>query len=181
MDTRHEEWTRHYLEQDHVRFDAVVHEGFRTSAPFTWSEVYRRRNVDSREKRIQDERSAMGLKEALVVPIYEGRGFAGAVSVSCEEPPDLQSRQALTMGCVFLHHRLIAMQSETYGDDAGLTRREVECLNWAAEGKSDWEIGKILRISSKTVNYHIENVKRKFGVATRVQAIVVALRQGRLG
>ena len=62
-----------------------------------------------------------------------------------------------------------------------MTERELECLRWAAAGKSDWEIGQILLISAKTVNYHIENAKRKFGVATRVQAIVCALRYGRLG
>jgi len=49
-----------------------------------------------------------------------------------------------------------------------------------AAGKSDWQIGQILSISNKTVNYHVENVKRKFGVATRIQAVVAAMRQGRL-
>jgi hypothetical protein len=48
-------------------------------------------------------------------------------------------------------------------------------LSWIAEGKSDWQIGKILGISRKTVNYHIENVKRKFGVASRIQALMAAL------
>ena len=61
-----------------------------------------------------------------------------------------------------------------------LTDREVECLQWIAAGKSDWQIGKILNISQKTVNYHVENVKRKFGVATRIQAVVAAMRQGQL-
>jgi DNA-binding CsgD family transcriptional regulator len=65
-------------------------------------------------------------------------------------------------------------------DDVRLTDREVECLQWIAAGKSDWQIGKILNISQKTVNYHVENVKRKFGVATRIQAVVAAMQQGKL-
>ncbi len=56
--------------------------------------------------------------------------------------------------------------------------RESQVLRWVAAGKSDWEIGQILRISEKTVNFHVENAKRKLGVATRIQAVVAAMREG---
>ncbi len=59
-----------------------------------------------------------------------------------------------------------------------LNDREIEVLSWIAEGKSDWEIGSILGISPKTVNYHVENAKRRCRVATRMQLIVMALRNG---
>jgi DNA-binding CsgD family transcriptional regulator len=59
-----------------------------------------------------------------------------------------------------------------------VTRRESQVLGWIAEGKSDWAIGRILNISGKTVNFHVENAKRKFGVCTRVQAVVAAMREG---
>jgi len=59
-----------------------------------------------------------------------------------------------------------------------VTRRESQVLGWIAAGKSDWAIGRILNISGKTVNFHVENAKRKFGVGTRVQAVVAALREG---
>jgi DNA-binding CsgD family transcriptional regulator len=65
----------------------------------------------------------------------------------------------------------------TNGNLQMLTQREREILAWIAEGKSDWQIGQILNISSKTVNYHVENAKRKFAVATRIQAVIAALRQ----
>ncbi len=51
-------------------------------------------------------------------------------------------------------------------------------LSWVAAGKSDWAIGQILKISGKTVNFHVENAKRKFGVGTRIQAVVAAMRRG---
>ena len=62
-----------------------------------------------------------------------------------------------------------------------VTPRETEILSWVAVGKSDWAIGQILRISGKTVNFHVENAKRKLGVGTRVQAVIVAMRDGKLG
>jgi DNA-binding CsgD family transcriptional regulator len=58
-----------------------------------------------------------------------------------------------------------------------LTRREQEILAWIAQGKSDASIGQILDISAKTVNYHVENAKRKFAVATRIQAVLAAMGQ----
>ncbi len=62
-----------------------------------------------------------------------------------------------------------------------VTPRETQILGWVAAGKSDWAIGRILRISDKTVNFHVENAKRKFGVGTRLQAVIAAMRQGVIG
>jgi DNA-binding CsgD family transcriptional regulator len=61
-----------------------------------------------------------------------------------------------------------------------VTERESQVLNWVAAGKSDWAIGQILNISGKTVNFHVENAKRKFGVGTRIQAVIAAMREGRI-
>lgn len=60
------------------------------------------------------------------------------------------------------------------------TAREIEVLKWIANGKSDWQIGQILHISDKTVNFHVENMKRKCGVATRMQVVVQAVHQGKI-
>jgi DNA-binding CsgD family transcriptional regulator len=59
-----------------------------------------------------------------------------------------------------------------------VTARESEILAWVAAGKSDWAIGRILNISGKTVNFHVENAKRKLGVGTRLQAVIAAMRAG---
>lgn len=61
-----------------------------------------------------------------------------------------------------------------------LTSREIEILSWIASGKSDWQIGQILNISDKTVNFHVENMKRKCGVATRIQVVVRAVCEGQI-
>jgi DNA-binding CsgD family transcriptional regulator len=50
-------------------------------------------------------------------------------------------------------------------------------LSWAAEGKSDWEIGAIIGISENTVHRHIEKAKSILGVRTRMQAVIAAWRR----
>jgi len=61
-----------------------------------------------------------------------------------------------------------------------LTKREIECLQWVMEGKSTWEISSILSCSESTVNFHITNVREKFKVRTRQQAVIKAINQGLL-
>jgi DNA-binding NarL/FixJ family response regulator len=53
-----------------------------------------------------------------------------------------------------------------------LTGREIEALTWVARGKSSADISVLMDVSERTVNFHISNVIRKLGVATRVQAAI---------
>jgi DNA-binding NarL/FixJ family response regulator len=55
-----------------------------------------------------------------------------------------------------------------------LTGRERAVLELLASGSSDAEIGARLGISAKTASVHVTNVKAKLGVASRVQAGLVA-------
>jgi DNA-binding CsgD family transcriptional regulator len=52
----------------------------------------------------------------------------------------------------------------------GLTPRESEVLHWVREGKTNKDIGTILRSSSRTVGKHLEWVFAKLGVETRTAA-----------
>ena len=61
------------------------------------------------------------------------------------------------------------------GGNVHLTARELECLRWAAEGKTGWEIGRLLGISERTVVFHVENAARKLGVFGRRQAVARAI------
>jgi DNA-binding CsgD family transcriptional regulator len=60
------------------------------------------------------------------------------------------------------------------------SERERQCLELAAQGKDDWSIGSLLRISERTAHNHIERAKRRLGVCTRVQVIVAALNDGQI-
>jgi DNA-binding CsgD family transcriptional regulator len=61
-----------------------------------------------------------------------------------------------------------------------LTTREHDCLYWAAQGKTSWEIGQILGIRERTVNFHIANTCDKLAVRTRQAAITTAIRDSLL-
>ncbi|MBF0622131.1 MAG: helix-turn-helix transcriptional regulator [Magnetococcales bacterium] len=75
----------------------------------------------------------------------------------------------------FLHERYLAVSGCMHVRNIKLTPREKECLRWAAEGKSSWEIGMILTISERTAINHLQNAGRKLQATNRVQAVARAV------
>jgi DNA-binding CsgD family transcriptional regulator/signal transduction histidine kinase len=61
---------------------------------------------------------------------------------------------------------------------ATLTPRELEVLRLLAEGLSNKAIAGALGVSPRTINFHLDNLYTKLGVASRTEAAVYALRQG---
>lgn len=62
-----------------------------------------------------------------------------------------------------------------------LSGRELQCLDWVSRGKTSWEIGVILGLSERTVNFHLINASRKLNVYGRQAAVAQAIRLGFLG
>ncbi|MEW6393010.1 MAG: response regulator [Pseudomonadota bacterium] len=70
-------------------------------------------------------------------------------------------------------------RTDIWARDIQLNEREIETLTWAARGKTSAEIAKILGLTKRTVDFHIDNARIKLGVATRTQAAIKAV-TGRL-
>ncbi|MNR76129.1 Response regulator PleD [compost metagenome] len=60
---------------------------------------------------------------------------------------------------------------------AALTPRETEVLSWLAKGKTNRDIGEILKMSPRTVSKHLEHIFEKLGVETRSAAAAMASAQ----
>ena len=119
--------------------------------------------------------------EGLVVPMANG-GIAKGVAVLGGNTPDLScvARSIVHVAAETAFHRAQVLPA---GDGvlptaSVLSQREVAILNWAASGKTDAEIGELVKISARTVRFHTDNAKRKLGVTTRIQAVTEALRLG---
>lgn len=78
--------------------------------------------------------------------------------------------EALTIPEESMAHRSVA------GID--LTPREIDVLRLLCEGLTDREIGELLGIRPRTVNFHVTNLLTKFNLESRTEVAVYALRQG---
>ena len=59
-------------------------------------------------------------------------------------------------------------------ESLGLSPREAEVLAWVAQGKTDADIGAILRLSPRTVAKHLEHIYDRLGVQNRSAAAALA-------
>lgn len=97
--------------------------------------------------------------------------FAGS-----RPPPERPELADLYFTSVQLFECLEKTFSAGAGGREKLSGREIECLRWAAAGKSSDEIGIILGISAYTVSSYFKSAARKLQAVNRMQAIACALR-----
>jgi DNA-binding CsgD family transcriptional regulator len=62
-----------------------------------------------------------------------------------------------------------------------LTAREVQVLQHVAQGRSTREIADLMTLSSRTIEKHLATTMRKLGASSRTEAVVKAIRTGRIG
>lgn len=59
-----------------------------------------------------------------------------------------------------------------------LSPRELTVLLWMKEGKTNWEIARIIGLSERTVRFHVGSIFEKLDVTSRTQAVARALGAG---
>jgi DNA-binding CsgD family transcriptional regulator len=59
-----------------------------------------------------------------------------------------------------------------------LSPRELSVLLWMKEGKTNWEIARILGLTERTVRFHVGSIFKKLDVSSRTQAVARAMAKG---
>jgi DNA-binding NarL/FixJ family response regulator len=57
---------------------------------------------------------------------------------------------------------------------ADLNDREIEVLTWVARGKTSAQIGEMLGLAKRTIDFHLDNARNKLGASTRTEAVIKA-------
>lgn len=177
-------WRNTYDEGNFLRFDPTVSHCVLSSLPLVWSpEIF----AAPRQKEMYEEASGFGLRSGITLPIHGPGGELGIMCFVADVAPGkqfLQEAKHCLPGLSLLRDYALessaqfANPSKENNEKVHLTPRELECMKWAMNGKSSWEIGKILRCSEAAINFHMANIRRKFSVTTRQQAIVKAIGLG---
>lgn len=112
-------------------------------------------------------------------------GAAGYLLKNISEPDLVQAIRSVHAGESVLHPLATHTIFETMAAGAGggpnpvpLTDRELEVLRLAAHGQSNREIANQVDLSPRTVQSHLRNIFDKLEVASRTEAVVLALRNG---
>lgn len=176
------EWSERYAERGYFNVDPVIHTTIRQPGAFTWDDLDLRKFSSAAETAFNEGCEILKAESSFIIPTHDARGLGGFVSLFFpDRGPDEGMRRALKLIAVYALERakeLRGVQPALAAGDCPITPRQREALAFLAKGKTDWEIGAILGIAEKTANHHIEEAKRRIGVATRAQAAAVAVHRG---
>jgi DNA-binding CsgD family transcriptional regulator len=182
------DWVRHYYASNYGGVDPVPR------ALVAYPDIVIRSRMpppaDPAQAAIMDEirrgEIAYGIEDFIAIPILRldvpvGAFFATGPTAVCEGAAGL----ALAHLAPMLYRHAFDLHEADAGRGrqkarGNLSRREADCLKWAAAGKTTWEIGAILSISEHTVAVHLRHVNRKLNVSSRAQAVAEAMKRNLL-
>ena len=176
------EWVDFFDRQRLGPSDPVHRASHLTSVGFAWSEVPAMMPLSRRDRDILDRAQLAGIGDGFTIPAHVPGESHGSCSFATRrgEPiePDALPRAQLVGAFAFEAARRLWKIRAVDKPVPGLTDRQRDCLLWAARGKSDWEISRILGISHETVIQHLKQARERYGVGKRTLLAVHALFDG---
>ncbi len=185
-----EECVARYRDENYVAIDPIITNGFSWHMPFEWREAIAGTELSVKQRRFFGEAGEYGISFGYTIPIHGPNAQVSAITVTSDVPAHLADRLISAnrflvhlmglyynehVGSILLSQIRGAEADETDMDMLALSGREKDCLSWVAQEKSSWEISRLIGVSERTVNFHVENAKRKLGVYSRQHAVVKAV------
>jgi DNA-binding CsgD family transcriptional regulator len=178
LSTYSEEWLNHYSTQKYLTIDPVISVGFSSILPIDWRAIDR---ADASQRRLFAESLEFGLgKQGLTVPIAGKNGERALFSITCNFPDSEWSHilriymRDFQVLAYHLHQMILRVES-LEEEQVKLAPREIECLKWAARGKTVAEIGTILSLSDRTVRFYLDLARAKLNATNITHAVSKAL------
>ena len=170
-------WARRYQEAQHIYKDPIIKHVSKSILPVFWSDTVRA----SPKNVVMGEAKEHGLGDGITVSLYGHGGDRAVLSFAREQLRHAsQAEKSISAGLAqltasYVHEALWRLSSVENKMYPALSVREKDCLQWAAIGKTSWEIAQILSISERTVIFHLTNATKKLDATNRRQAVVRAL------
>ncbi|WP_423783678.1 helix-turn-helix transcriptional regulator [Gibbsiella quercinecans] len=175
-----------WCEQGYYQADPVQVYALKTCAPFVWSYQHPEQTalqivLEKQHQPVQDYMRDNQMPCGATVPLHLPHG--GFVTIT-GITSGAQQEQALNETLAELSFIAHAFQESVFPlfdkelltcQYVRLSKRERECLSWAAEGLTAKEIARKLHRSVATVCLHLNTAAHKLGASNRVQAVVRAM------
>jgi DNA-binding CsgD family transcriptional regulator len=176
--TYSDEWVEHYKNENYVRIDPVLREGFSAVMPIDW------RKFEIKAPKLRSffgEASEFGLgRQGLTFPI-RGRHGEKALFTITSDASDTEWDQTLRafkrdfQVLAYHIHNAILRTEAVEQEEVHLSPREIECLKWVARGKTVSETATILSLSDRTVRFYLDLARAKLNATNVTHAVAKAL------
>ncbi|WP_081304523.1 LuxR C-terminal-related transcriptional regulator [Aeromonas hydrophila] len=125
--------------------------------------------------------SKYGFTCGVNIPIKEKSGDVAFFNLVCGTSMDTNELDSILVFAHTFSAYLFASYvriKEECSTSSKLSSRENDCLFWACEGKTAWEISKIIGLSQRTVTFHLMNIISKLQANNRQHAVALAIMKG---
>lgn len=181
------DWHSLWCKEGYYQIDPVQHLAVNAVSPFVWSyraeadtvlQSFISQSHAPVVSYLQDSRMTCGV----TVPIHLPKGgFATLTGLRSDISGSTLEHVRQTLGDFSLISHALQeaafplLSKEVHVCPVRLTKRERECLRWAAEGLTTADIARQLNRSLATITLHLTSAMHKLGAKNRVQAVVRAV------
>ncbi|WP_281024181.1 MULTISPECIES: LuxR family transcriptional regulator [unclassified Rhizobium] len=146
--------------------------------PFAWNSQHDKFS-EVRKQSYVDFLHANSLCSGIMVPLAGRNGTVGMLGlISLRQSlfeRELIAAVTIIANAAAARAELLGLVGHVSSDEAQalhtLSERQYEILRWIAEGKSNSSIAVIMGLNERAVRFHVSEILRKLGIATRNQAI----------
>ena len=179
--TYSKEWIARYFLKKYVDFDPMIAHGRNATAPFDW-EILGDGNPSAAAFLADAKNHDVG-RHGLTIPVRNRRGVFSLVSFTSNRSKDeweqykndnsakLQLLAVLIDSAANINFKLPLPPVK-------LSRREEQCLIWAARGKTYQQIGEILELTFGSVKTHLDSARHKLNCMNLTHTVAVAIASG---
>ncbi len=176
--TYSEPWIQHYQDRGFVEIDPVLPSGLLQMLPTDWS------TFDRSQPRVREmfgEANDFGIgSQGMTFPIRGAHGEAAMFSITS----DASDRDWRCLKAVYMRdfqtianfvHEMVLRTENVRPKLPKLSPRELECLKWAAAGKTYADIATILNINVSTVKTYMEFSRAKLNTLNTTHSVARAM------
>jgi DNA-binding CsgD family transcriptional regulator len=162
------------------KIDPIVQHIHTARHPFRWADLCTHAGITGKQKIFLHQCRELGVHSGVTIPLHGPGTEVDLISLSLRDektdPVDRLGKLYAIAAQYWL--KFNELNDPPAPKEMHLTAKELECLRWCKEGKTNWEIGEITSTSEKTVEFHLSNAIRKLGACNRITAVVIAIRCG---
>ncbi|UIJ46350.1 LuxR family transcriptional regulator [Sphingomonas cannabina] len=177
-------WADYYDRQALGVSDPVHRASHVTSVGFCWSRMPQMIPLTAKDRRVLALGREEGIGDGFTVPAHvpgEARGSCSFANEANQPMPQDMLPVAQLAGAFAFEaaRRLWTTRGHLpIPPPPALTDRQRECVLWAARGKGDWEISRILGVSEETVARHVKMACERYDLSKRTSLIARVLFDG---
>jgi LuxR family quorum sensing-dependent transcriptional regulator len=170
-------WLDLYLQEDFATSDPALRQCKQAVLPFAYCDAPYDAAREPRAAEVVERARDFGLCNGMLIPIAGPKGCVGDMWVGAADgAPRPAECHAIHMLALHGFYKIQQLMHPAACAKARLSNREREILKWVAAGKTAWEIGEVLHISKRTVEWHVQQAAQKLGGKNRMQTVIIAVR-----